>query len=82
MSRKTVVFSVALLGVQCLAIRGQQAAASAVFTVAQAGRAAYENSCGRCHTFSLLGRKGEEGGVPPLASLALPYLKFIGTRPS
>jgi len=78
-NRKAVVFAIAMLGTGRLILSGQQPA-SAVFTAAQAeaGRAAYENSCGRCHTYRLLGRKGEEGELPPLASLPAPFLKFIG----
>ena len=30
---------------------------------------AYENTCGNCHTPSLLGRKGEPGELPPVSSL-------------
>jgi hypothetical protein len=53
-----------------------------VFTGAQAeaGRAAYENSCGRRHTYTLLGRNGAETEFPPLKSLPEPFLKFIGPR--
>jgi len=80
MNRRSVFLAVALLTVGRLTLTGQQPS-TPVFTAAQAegGRTAYENSCGRCHTYSLLGRKGAEGEVPPLTSLAAPYLKFIGT---
>jgi hypothetical protein len=51
-----------------------------VFTAAQAeaGRKAYDNSCGQCHTYSLLGRTGAEGELPPLSSLPAAYQEFIG----
>jgi hypothetical protein len=51
-----------------------------VFTAAQAeaGRKAYDNSCGKCHTYSLLGRKGAEGELPPVGSLPAAYQEFIG----
>jgi cytochrome c553 len=80
MLRKPVVFVIALLGSGGFVLTGQQPAAQSVFTVTQAdaGRTAYENSCGRCHTPTLLGRKGEEGELPPLASLPAPFQKFIG----
>ena len=70
----------ALLAFGCLSAIGQQPATRGVFTPAQAaaGRVAYEQSCGRCHTYSLRGRKGEEGELPPASSLPAPYLKFIG----
>jgi mono/diheme cytochrome c family protein len=81
MDRKVVVLAIAVLGSGHFIATGQQAAATpAVFTEAQAeaGRTAYENSCARCHTLSLLGRKGQEGELPPLTSLKSPYLDFIG----
>src|SRR5690242_4601565 len=60
---------------------GQKPPSPTVFTVAQAeaGWKAYENSCGKCHTYTLLGRKGEDGELPPVASLSASYQKFIGT---
>ena len=64
-----------------LLLNGQAPATPATFTAAQAeaGRTAYENSCGKCHTWTLLGRKGEDGELPPVASLSPSYQKFIGT---
>lgn len=55
---------------------------SGVFTASQAeaGRAAYEDTCGKCHTPTLLGRKGDPGELPPLASLSASYREFIGPR--
>ena len=60
----------------------QSPAPPAIFTSAQAeaGRTAYERTCGKCHTPSLLGRKGDPGELPPLTSLSAPYQKFIGPR--
>jgi len=81
MNRKVVIAALALMGPALFSVTGQQAP-SAVFTAAQAdaGRTAYENSCGRCHTYNLTGRKGEEGELPPLESLPEPFLKFIGPK--
>lgn len=55
---------------------------SGIFTSAQAesGRTIYANTCGKCHTPSLLGRKGDPSELPPLRSLSDPYQKFIGPR--
>ncbi len=80
MNSKAIVLAVALLGSEHLVLTGQQKTAPAVFTTAQAeaGRTAYENTCGKCHTYTLLGRKGEEGELPPVASLSAAYQKFIG----
>jgi hypothetical protein len=80
MERKVIFLSVTLLVSGCFVVNGQKPAAPAVFTAAQAeaGRTAYENSCGKCHTYALLGRKGEDGELPPLASLSASYQKFIG----
>ena len=72
----------AVLGSGQLVLTGQQAAPSAAFTSAQAkaGRIAYENTCGKCHTPGLLGRNGDPGELPPIRSLSEPYQKFIGPR--
>ncbi len=80
MNRKAVVLAIALLGSGRVTLTGQQPATPTVFTAAQAeaGRTIYENSCGKCHTYTLLGRKGEDGEHPPVASLSAPYQKFIG----
>ena len=63
-------------------LSAEQPAPSGVFTTAQAeaGRVAYENTCGQCHTPTLLGRKGDPGELPPLGSLSEYYQKFIGQR--
>jgi mono/diheme cytochrome c family protein len=81
MNRKAVVLAIAWLGLGSFVLTGQQPTVT-VFTEAQAdaGRTAFENSCGQCHTYSVRGRKGEEGELPPLASLPAPYQKFIGPR--
>src|SRR5204862_527523 len=72
---------VVLCGAGLFLVSGQTAPAG-VFTTAQAkaGRTAYDNACGKCHTSTLLGRKGDKGELPPLASLSAPYQKFIGAR--
>ncbi|HEY4364983.1 MAG TPA: hypothetical protein VGN17_28730 [Bryobacteraceae bacterium] len=71
-----------LLGLGVLVVTAQQAAPPRVFTAAQAeaGRVAYERTCGKCHTPTLMGRKGEPGEAPPLNSLSDSYQKFIGPR--
>jgi uncharacterized protein YceK len=81
MDRKVVFLGITLLVSGCSIVIGQQPATRTVFTStqAEAGRTAYENSCGKCHTYTLLGRKGEDGELPPVASLSAPYQKFIGT---
>jgi hypothetical protein len=57
-------------------------AAPAVFTAAQAeaGRLVYERACGKCHTYTVMGRKGDPGEMPPVSSLPAFYQKFIGTK--
>jgi Cytochrome c len=79
--RSVLLLAVAMLGSGGLVLTGQQNTAPTVFTLgqAEAGRTAYQNACGKCHTYTLLGRKGEEGELPPVASLSAPYQKFIGT---
>jgi len=63
-------------------LTGQESAPPAVFTQAQAeaGRKAYERTCGNCHTNILLGRKGSPDELPPLTSLSPSYQRFIGPR--
>ena len=34
----------------------------------------------KCHTNTLMGRKGDPGELPPLTSLSASYQKFIGPR--
>jgi len=71
-----------MLGCAWLALTAQQPTASGIFTSAQAeaGRVAYERTCGKCHTTTLLGRKGDANELPPLSSLSASYQKFIGPR--
>src|SRR5450631_1378248 len=72
-NRKAMLLAVAMLGSGHLVVTGQTA--PGVFTSAQAeaGRTAYENTCGKCHTSTLLGRKGEKGELPPVSSLSAAY---------
>jgi mono/diheme cytochrome c family protein len=72
----------AVLGSGLFVLTGQQPTPPSVFTLAQAeaGRAAYENTCGKCHTSTLLGRKGDPGELPPVSSLSASYREFIGPR--
>jgi hypothetical protein len=82
MNRCVFVFAAAVLGSCAVVLSGQESVPPAVFTVAQAeaGRAAYERSCGMCHTYAVSGRSGKEGELPSLESLPEPYQKFIGPR--
>jgi len=70
-NHKSLLFATAVLGSGLFVLTGQQPASSGVFTSAQAeaGRKAYENTCGNCHTPTLLGRKGDPGELPPVSSL-------------
>ena len=65
MNHRAVVFAIALVGLGSVILAGQQSTTPAVFTAAQAeaGRTAYENSCGKCHTLTLLGRNSVEDGL-------------------
>jgi len=79
MRQKTLMLA-AILGSGLFVLPGQQPAQTSVFTSAQAeaGRKSYENTCGRCHTYSLHGRKGEAGELSPVSSLSEADQKFIG----
>ena len=76
------ILLVGLLGSGILVLAAQQPNTFGVFTPAQAeaDRKAYERTCGKCHTSTLMGRKGDPGELPPLSSLSAPYQKFIGPR--
>jgi hypothetical protein len=71
-----------VVGTGLSVLTAQQPAASGIFTSAQAdaGRLAYERTCGKCHTYALTGRKGDADELPPLDSLPASYQKFIGPR--
>jgi mono/diheme cytochrome c family protein len=62
------------------AMSGQQSKESEIFTSAQAaaGRVAYEKTCGRCHTLTLMGRQGNPDERPAVSSLSEADQKFIG----
>ena len=74
-----VVFAVTLLPSGRVLLSGQEAPKPLVFTTGQAkaGRTLYENSCGKCHAYSLLGRSGQEGELPPVSGLPAAYQDFI-----
>lgn len=80
--RERLLVPAAVLASGLFVMTAQQPAAPGIFTPAQAdaGRVEYENSCGKCHTPSLMGRKGAADELPPLASLSEEYRKFIGPR--
>ena len=61
------------------AVSGQQSDRARIFTSAQAaaGRVAYEKSCGRCHTLTLMGRQGNSDEGPTVSSLSNADRKFI-----
>jgi mono/diheme cytochrome c family protein len=81
-NHKAMPLAAAILGSGLFVLTGQQPTPSGIFTVAQAeaGRAAYENTCGQCHTSTLLGRRGDAGELPPVRSLSASYQEFIGPR--
>jgi hypothetical protein len=70
-SQKALPLAAAVLASGLFVLTGQQPAPPAVFTTAQAeaGRKAYENTCGNCHTLTLRGRKGDPGELPPVSSI-------------
>jgi hypothetical protein len=82
MNWRAVLIAASILGPGLFVLTAQRPAPAAVFTSAQAeaGRVAYEGTCGKCHTLSLLGRKGDPGEVPPFRSLSEADQKFIGPR--
>jgi hypothetical protein len=79
-NRKTLLMAIAVLAPGGILLIGQQASNEGVFTAlqAEAGRASYMDTCARCHTYSLRGRKGEEGELPPVSTLSEADQKFVG----
>ena len=63
MNRKAILLAIAILASGRFIATAQEKTAPSAFTAAQAeaGRKAYENSCGKCHAYNLLGRKRDEG---------------------
>jgi len=81
-NRKASALAAGILGAGVLIVSAQEPAPPGIFTLAQAeaGRAASEQTCGKCHTPALLGRKGQPGELPPITSLSASYQEFIGPR--
>ena len=79
MHRNTMILVCSLASLAFVVVSGQQSGALGAFTVAQAGagRRAYEKTCCRCHTTSVLGRKGAAGELPPVESLSASDQEFI-----
>ena len=82
MNTKALGIAAGILGAGLFVLTGQEATPTGFYTLAQAeaGRVAYGNTCGQCHTATLLGRKGEPGELPPVSSLSTAYQEFIGPR--
>jgi hypothetical protein len=76
------ILLVGILGAGVFVLTAQQPASSGAFTSAQAeaGRLVYERTCGKCHTNTLMGRKGDPGELPLLSSLSDSNQKFIGPQ--
>jgi hypothetical protein len=76
---RLIVLAIAVPWPGTVVLTGQQSTLPRVFTSvqAEAGRIAYENTCGKCHTYRLLGRNGAEGELPPVDSLPASYQEFI-----
>jgi mono/diheme cytochrome c family protein len=87
--KKLLIAAIAVAGCSFFILTAQQPAPTAVFTAAQAaaGRAAYESSCNRCHTDTLIGRDGTgeipeiaqayKGRIPPLAGANAAFPPFM-----
>jgi len=77
---RSLAVATALAGGLCVA--AAQPPAPTVFSAAQAeaGRAAYENTCVKCHTVTLRGRTGDPSEMPPVSSLPADMQKMIQDR--
>jgi hypothetical protein len=74
------ILVVSVLGAGLFVLTGEEPAAVFTSAQAEAGRIAYDRTCGQCHTPTLTGRKGDPGEIPPVSSLSERYQKFIGPR--
>lgn len=76
---REALLTAATLGLAVTLLSGQQSNGERIFTTAQAaaGRAAYEKTCGRCHTLTLMGRQGNPEERPTVGSLSEADQKFI-----
>ena len=74
-------FLVAIITFELMVLNAEEPTRG-VFTSeqAEAGRADYERTCGRCHTPSLMGRNGDPNEIPALTSLSADDQKFIRHR--
>jgi len=79
MTYGSMLLASSLLGCGLFLLTAESPAPPAVFTSAQAesGRAAYEKSCGRCHTLTLMGRQGNPDERPTVSSLSEADRKFL-----
>ena len=79
MDYKALLLACTIIGSGLSVLVGQQPGSPAVFTLAkaEAGRLAYVKTCVRCHTTTLLGRKGNAGELPPVDSLSTSDQEFI-----
>jgi hypothetical protein len=77
MNTRTVLLAILCSGFVVLA--AEESNPPRVFTAAQAeaGRVAYENACGKCHAYNVLGRASAEDGLPPVDSLPAFYQEFV-----
>ena len=78
MNRKALLTAAALC-LSAAGASGQQSDGGGIFTSTQAaaGRVAYEKTCGRCHTLTLMGRQGNPEEHPTVSSLSEADQKFI-----
>ena len=78
MIRAVLVACIAVTGCGILALTGEEAQ-PAVYTAVQAAawRTAYESTCLKCHTPTLLGRNGDPGELPPLSSIPAVMQKVV-----
>jgi mono/diheme cytochrome c family protein len=76
--KRKLSLTAAMLCSAVVAVFGQSGGGG-VFTSGQAaaGRVAYEKTCGRCHTLTLMGRKGKPEERPAVGSLSQADQQFI-----
>jgi hypothetical protein len=77
-NRKALLTGIGL-SLAAAVVFAQQPDRDGIFTSTQAlaGRVAYEKTCGRCHTLTLMGRQGNPEERPAVSALSAADQKFI-----
>jgi hypothetical protein len=79
MLQRFLLIVIGITGSGAFVLIGEEPATPQIYTAAQAaaGQAAYQSTCIKCHTDTLMGRKGDANEMPPLSSLPVDMQKTV-----